>query len=60
MAAPRRWARVSLVGAVRDETVSPEVAALLIARDARPELDIDAQLETNQFAMQLGAFALFR
>ncbi|MEZ4338000.1 MAG: transglutaminase-like domain-containing protein [Sandaracinaceae bacterium] len=44
MAAPRRWARVSLVGAVRDETVSPEVAALLIARDARPELDIDAQL----------------
>lgn len=40
----RRWDRVSLVDAVRDETVSPEAAALLIARDARPTLDIDAQL----------------
>lgn len=38
------WDRVRLVDAVREETVPPEVAALLIARDARPGLDVAAQL----------------
>jgi regulator of sirC expression with transglutaminase-like and TPR domain len=33
-----------LVAAVREEHVSPEAAALLIARDARPALDVDAEL----------------
>ncbi|HEY8427702.1 MAG TPA: transglutaminase-like domain-containing protein [Sandaracinaceae bacterium] len=32
------------MAAVREERVSPEAAALLIARDARPHLDIDAEL----------------
>jgi len=38
------WDQVSLVDAVRAESVSPEVAALLVARDARPRLDVAAQL----------------
>ncbi|HJL18600.1 MAG TPA: transglutaminase-like domain-containing protein [Sandaracinaceae bacterium LLY-WYZ-13_1] len=42
MSAPPR--ELDLVAAVRRETVSPEVAALLIARDAKPDLDVDAQL----------------
>ena len=40
----RRWDQVSLVNAVRAESVSPEAAALLIARDAHPGLDIGAEL----------------
>lgn len=42
--ATRRWDQVSLIEAVREETVSPEAAALLIARDARPSLDVAGQL----------------
>lgn len=41
---PRRWQQVSLVDAVREETVSPETAALLIARDANPSLAVGEQL----------------
>lgn len=41
---PRRWHQVSLVDAVREETVSPEAAALLIARDAKPSIDVAEQL----------------
>lgn len=40
----RRWDHVSLVDAVRAETVSREAAALLVARDARPALDVEAEL----------------
>ncbi len=35
---------LDLVAAVREERVSPEAAALLIARDARPDLDLPAEL----------------
>ena len=35
---------LDLVAAVREELVSPEAAALLIARDARPELSVEAEL----------------
>jgi len=38
------WDACSLADAVRRETVSPEAAALLIARDARPGLDVGAHL----------------
>lgn len=44
MATKRSWDQVGLVDAVREERVSPEAAALLVARDANPGLDIDAQL----------------
>ena len=43
-ASPRAWDQVSLVDAVRDETVSPEAAALLVARDARPSVDVAGDL----------------
>ncbi len=43
MTAERKWGQLSLVEAVRAESVSPEVAALLVARDAHP-VDIEAQL----------------
>jgi len=43
-APPGRFERLRLVDAVREETVSPEVAALLIARDARPGVDVEAHL----------------
>ncbi len=38
------WDQLELVDAVREESVSPEVAALLVARDARPSLDVGAEL----------------
>lgn len=35
---------LDLVAAVREESISPETAALLIARDARPDLDVRHEL----------------
>ena len=35
---------LDLIAAVKAEACSPEAAALLIARDARPDLDVDAEL----------------
>jgi regulator of sirC expression with transglutaminase-like and TPR domain len=47
---------LDLVTAVRGELVSPETAALLIARDARPELDVDRELaRIDELAAPLGA-----
>lgn len=47
---------LDLVAAVREEQVSPEAAALLIARDARPELDVTAELSRiDDLAAPLGA-----
>lgn len=52
--APRR--PLDLVAAVREELVSPEAAALLIARDAKPELVVEAQLaRIDELASSLGA-----
>lgn len=46
---------LDLVTAVKDETVSPEAAALLIARDAKPDLDVDAELaQIDAIAQSLG------
>lgn len=46
---------LDLVTAVREELVSPETAALLIARDARPALDIDRELaRIDEIAAPLG------
>lgn len=47
---------LDLVPAVREERVSPETAALLIARDARPDLDLDAErARIDELATPLGA-----
>lgn len=54
--APKRWDRVQLVDAVLEETVSPEAAALLLARDAKPGLDVGEQLAIlDELAAPLGA-----
>jgi regulator of sirC expression with transglutaminase-like and TPR domain len=45
-----------LVSAVREERIAPETAALLIARDAKPELDVEAELaRIDAIATPLGA-----
>lgn len=56
MSAPAdRWGRIELVRAVLEETVSPEAAALLIARDAKPGLDVEAWLQAiDALAAPLG------
>lgn len=47
---------LDLVAAVREEQVSPETAALMIAKEARPELDIAAELSRiDELAAPLGA-----
>lgn len=46
---------LDLVTAVREERVSPEAAALLIARDAYPDLDVEAELaRIDELAAPLG------
>ncbi len=50
---PRR--PLDLVAAVLEERVSPEAAAFLIARDAKPELSVDAELaRIDALAAELG------
>lgn len=47
---------LDLVAAVREESISPETAALLIARDARPDLDVGYELaRIDALAAPLGA-----
>lgn len=46
---------LDLVGAVREESVSPEAAALLIARDAKPDLRVEHELaRIDGLAAELG------
>jgi regulator of sirC expression with transglutaminase-like and TPR domain len=52
---PSQRPSLDLVAAVRDESVSPEVAALLIARDAKPELRIEHEIaRIDGLAAELG------
>lgn len=47
---------LELVAAVREERISPEAAALLIARDARPDLDLERELgRIDELAAGLGS-----
>jgi regulator of sirC expression with transglutaminase-like and TPR domain len=47
--------KLDLVAAVREESISPEAAALLIARDARPDLDVERELaRIDELAAPLG------
>jgi len=47
--------KLDLVAAVREESISPETAALLIARDARPDLDVERELaRLDELAAPLG------
>ena len=51
--------KLDLVAAVREESISPEAAALLIARDARPDLDVERELAgLDELAAPLGQLDL--